>query len=413
MKKLTLASSFVFLLFLASCERAFVQPDLGPKPIQVDTKTAQLIQNNNQFGLELFKEVANNTDTTKNLMISPLSASLALSMTYNGAAGTTKTAFENTFHYDGMTTEEINQSMNDLCNKLTGVDPLVTFKLANSIWYKNTFNVEQNFLNVNKTYYNAEVRALNFSDPNSTNTINNWVNDNTNGKIPTIIDQIDPLTVMYLINATYFKGNWRSKFDPSQTINKPFTLENGTVKEVPTMSQETKMGLLSNDMFTAVELPYGRGNFSMVLILPNTDKTIQDVEDAMNQTNWKTWMENMQDSVSRGIRLPKFTFSYKKILNQGLRNLGLGIAFDKDNADFSKINPNVKPLYITEVKQKDFIKVDEEGTEAAAVTSVSMGATSVGPLPYISFNRPFLFVIKEKFTGTILFIGRVMDPSQN
>lgn len=412
MKKLTLAFSLVFLLFFASCERAFVKPDLKPKPIQVDSKTAQLIQNNNQFGLDLFRQVADKTDSTKNLMISPLSASLALSMTYNGAAGSTKTAFENTFHYNGLTTEEINQSMNDLCNKLTGVDPLVTFKLANSIWYKNTFNVEQNFIDVNKTYYDAEVKALNFSDPNSVNIINNWVSDKTNGKIPTIINQIDPSTVMYLINATYFKGNWRSKFDPNQTTNKPFTLENKTVEYVPTMSQETKVGLLSNDLFTAVELPYGRGNFSMVLILPNIDKTIQDVENAMNQTNWQNWMAQMQDSVSLGIRLPKFTFSYKKVLNQDLSNLGLSIAFDKNNANFSKINPNVK-LYISEVKQKDFIKVDEEGAEAAAATSVSMELTSAAGPFYINFNRPFLFAIKEKYTGTILFIGRVMDPTKN
>lgn len=410
MKKFTIAFTFLFLLFFASCERAFVQPDLKPKPIQVDTKTAQLIQNNNQFGLDLFKEVAQNTDSTQNLMISPLSATLALSMTYNGAAGTTKTAFENTFHYNGLTTEEINQSMYDLCNALTSVDPLVTFNLANSIWYRNTFSVEQNFLNTNEKYYDAEVRPLNFNDPNSINTINNWVNNKTNGKIPSIVDNIDPYDVMFLINATYFKGDWKSKFNTAKTKNEPFTLQNGEVKQVPTMSQTTSMGYLANDLFTAVELPYGRGNFSMILMLPDKGKTVKDVENALNQTNWQQWTNDLNNESEIYINLPKFEFKFEKNLNDMLSGMGLGVAFS-DSANFSKINPT-DSLYISKVKQKTYIKVDEEGTEAAAVTSVTVGTTAVMPTS-VSYNRPFLFAIREKYTNAILFIGRVMDPGQN
>jgi len=412
MKKFTFPILFAFLFLGASCENSFSnQPaPAQPKPIEVSAKTAQLIQNNNQFGLDLFKEIASQEHGDTNVMISPLSATLALAMTYNGAAGTTKTAFENTFHLNGLTASEINQSMYDLCNALTGADPQVTFDLANSIWFKKGFPVEQDFLTTNQKYYDAEVDSLNFSDSNSVNIINNWVNKNTNGKIPSIVNQINPTDVMFLINATYFKGNWTSKFDPAKTKNEAFTLQNGTVKQVPTMSQETEMGYLSNDLFTAVELPYGRGNFSMILFLPNPNKTLADVENAMNQTNWQHWTDSLNNETKMFVYLPKFKFEFSQIMNNDLANLGLGIAFT-DSANFSNINPTA-PLLITQVKQKTYINVDEEGTEAAAATSVTVGLTSVFTNS-VSFNRPFLFAIKEKYTNAILFIGCVMDPSEN
>lgn len=410
MKKLTSTLLIAFLLFNFGCKKPIdSEPLQDPVTLEVSEKTQQLINNSNEFGFDVFKEVLNSSLEDQNVMYSPLSATLALAMTYNGAAGTTKTAFENTLHLTGLTPEEINQSMYDLCDALTGVDSKITLDLANSIWYRNTFSVESDFLDTNKKYYDAEVSDLDFNDPNSVNIVNNWVNDKTNGKIPTIINEINPAEVMYLINATYFKGNWRSKFDPSLTENEPFTLQNGTTIQVPTMKQETKMGALNNDLFTAVELSYGRGNFSMVLMIPQTGKTLSDLENELNQENWQNWMDQMMDSVKLVIHLPKFTFSYEKTLNQELKNLGLGIAFDALNADFSKINPN-DPFWISFVKQKTYVKVDEEGTEAAAVTVVG-GVTSSLPVS-VFFNHPFLFAIREKSTGTILFIGRVMDPSQ-
>ncbi len=398
----------LFIFLSASCQKTKLPAE--PKPIKITAKSQQLIYNNNQFGLELFQTVLNNEDSTKNIMISPLSATLALAMTYNGAAGYTKTAFENTFHLNGLTTEEINQSMLDLCDALISVDKLVDMKIANSIWYRNTFHVENDFLNTNKKYYHAEVKALNFDDPNSKNVINNWVDKQTNHKIPSIVNHLSPDDVMVLINALYFKGGWKSEFKKADTENKPFYLADGSTVQVPTMHQKTEMGYYNSDLFTAVELPYGRGNFSMVLMLPNEGKTVRDLEMAFTRENWQNWMDNLSGPVEMTINLPKFKFDYSRPMNEDLTKLGLGNAFS-DSADFSKINPNI-PLAISRVKQKTFIEVNEEGTTAAAVTSVTVGVTSAGPGEIISFNHPFLFAIREITTGTILFVGRVMDPRQ-
>jgi len=413
MKKLTFHLLLISLILCASCENKFIQPTpvTNPKPIQVDAKTSQLIQNNNQFGLALFKEIASRVQGDTNIMISPLSATLALSMTYNGAAGTTKTAFENTLGFNGLTSSEINQSMDNLSNALTSVDPEVTFNLANSIWYRNTFSVDSNFLNTDEKYYNAEVSALDFNNPGSVDIINQWVNKETNGKIPAIINGISPSEMMILINATYFKGNWSSKFDPSKTENQPFYLQNGDVEQIPTMTQETQMGYLNTGTFSAVDLPYGRGNFSMILILPDKDKSLSDIENEMTGANWQQWTTLLNQKLDLTINLPKFKFSYSKILNNELSDLGLGIAFT-DSADFSNINPAAS-LYISQVLQETYINVDEEGTEAAAATAVVVNGSSGTQPTSISFDRPFFFAIKEKYTNAILFIGCVMDPSQN
>ncbi len=399
----------LFFLFGTSCQKTKLPTE--PKPIEVNAKSQQLIQNNNQFGFELFQTILKNEDSTKNVMISPLSTTLALAMTYNGAAGDTKTAFENTFHFNGLSTSEINQSMLDLCNALVSVDQLVDMKIANSIWYRNTFQVESGFLNTDKKYYHAKIQALNFGDPDSKNIINNWVNEQTNHKIPSIVDHLSPDDVMVLINALYFKGDWKSEFKKSNTEDRPFHLADGTTIQVPTMNQKTEMSFYNGDLFTAVELPYGRGNFSMVLMLPNEGKTIRDLEYVFTQENWQKWMTNFSSPAEMTINLPKFKFSYTRSMNDDLSKLGLAIAFS-DNANFSNINPNI-PLAISRVKQKTFVEVNEEGTTAAAVTSVTIGCTSAGPGEIISFDHPFLFAIRETTTGSILFVGRVMDPSQS
>jgi len=398
----------LFFFFGTSCQKTKLPTE--PKPIEINAKSQLLIQNNNQFGLKLFQTILKNEDSTKNVMVSPLSATLALAMIYNGAAGETKTAFENTFHFNGLSTSEINKSMLDLCDALVSVDQLVDMKIANSIWYRNTFQVESDFLNTDKKYYHAEIQAMNFDDPDSKNIINNWVDEQTNHKIPSIVDQLLPDDVMVLINALYFKGDWKSEFKKSNTQDKPFHLADGTTIQVPTMNQKTEMGFYNDDLFTAVEFSYGRGNFSMVLMLPGKGKTIRDLEYAFTQKNWQKWMANFGSPAEMTINLPKFKFSYVRSMNDDLSKLGLAVAFS-GNADFSKINPNI-PLAISRVKQKTFVEVNEEGTTAAAATSVTVGVTSAGPGEIISFDHPFLFAIRETTTNTILFVGRVMDPRQ-
>ncbi|MBE9511919.1 MAG: serpin family protein, partial [Bacteroidetes bacterium] len=258
----------------------------------------------------------------------------------------------------------------------------------------------------NQNYFYAEVSPLDFNNPEAVNTINNWVADKTNDKITEILDYIPADAVMYLINAIYFKGIWKYEFDESDTEEKPFYLSDGTTKDVPMMVQEASFNYFSNDIMQAVEMPYGAGNYSMVILLPQNNKTPDDIIDQLSNDNWNRWLSEFYEAGKAHIQLPKFKFEYKNKLNDELINMGMGIAFG--NADFSKINPN-RDLFISRVLHKTFIEVNEEGTEAAAVTLVELRETSIAGETFI-VNKPFIFVIKEKYTNSIIFIGKVMEP---
>ncbi|MDP4228561.1 MAG: serpin family protein, partial [Bacteroidota bacterium] len=252
---------------------------------------------------------------------------------------------------------------------------------------------------------------LDFSSPSALTTINGWVADKTKGKIKTIIDQISDETVMYLINAVYFKGSWLRKFDAGKTSNQPFALSDNQSISVPAMVTEGSFDYTSNDLFSSVRMFYGQGNYSMCVLLPNNGKTVDDLINNLTDENWNTWMKSYYSHGDVHILLPKFKFSFEDELKKYLTNLGMGIAFDSDLANFSKIN-NQARLCISRVKHKSYVDVNEEGTEAAAVTSVEIICTSAGPdqTIYFTVNRPFLFVIREEKSNTIIFIGKVMKP---
>ncbi len=396
-----------FLLFSACQENSESLP--GPKPINLDQKSLSLIEADNEFAFEIFKEVLQNEENEKNIMISPLSISLALAMAYNGADGETKEAMENTLHLHGLSTEDINKSYQSLINALLSVDPKVIMEIANSIWYREDFSVKEDFLNINKTYYNAEVAKLNFSDPASIDIINQWVSDKTHDKIDKIVDQISPMDVMFLINAIYFKGTWKYEFDENDTHEASFYDENGnSLSDVQMMMIKGDFNYTSNDLFHAIELPYGQGNYSMIVMLPQSGVSIDSLVNNMNNEKWKTWMEGFYNRPDFGVFLPKFKFEFEKELEEVLTNLGMGVAFS-DFADFTKINSN-GGLFISSVKHKTFIEVNEEGTEAAAVTSVTISYTSIEPANEFRADHPFVFIIKEKFTNAIMFMGKVAEP---
>lgn len=405
--KNTLPLLLLLISFSSSCKKDNPLPD--PTPINLNQKAKQLVVADNRFGLELFKQISDTGTASKNIMISPLSVSMALSMTYNGAKNKTKEAFDNTLHFDGLTLEDINQSSEELIGALLSVDSKVTLDIANSIWYKKGFTVESDFINRNKTFYSAEVQELDFGNPQSVNTINNWVDEKTNDKIKRIIDQLNPEDRMLLINAIYFKGNWRNRFNDSQTEYKPFYLENGQQASVQMMQTTGDYPYFENDMLEALEMPYGRGNFSMVVLLPKEGYKVADILVSLNSETWETWQDEFVGINEVPVSFPRFKFSYEKSLKEVLRVLGLSEAFD-ETADFTGINKD-GGLLISGVKHKTYINVDEEGTEAAAVTIVAVGATSVGPgNPFVA-NHPFVFIIKEKYTHAILFMGVVANPN--
>lgn len=401
----------VLLLIINSISCKNELPEFEFKDIKLNKVGEQLVESDNSFGINLFKLLMDNRNETKNLMISPLSVSLALTMAYNGADAETKTAMENTLQFEGLSTDDININNQHLSETLMSVDDRVDFKIANSIWYRDGFSVLPNFISTNENFYNAEVSALDFSDPGSKDIINNWVADKTNNKISEIVEDIPSDIVMYLINAIYFKGSWKYQFDKSENQMKPFYLFDGTKKNVEMMTQTADLKKMANEDFYLIELAYGQGNFVMDFFLPHDDKNVSDILVNLNAENWNNWMNLLNQPSETTIVLPPFKFEYEQSLNDVLSTMGMGVAFNENEADFSKINAD-NQLFISEVKHKTFIELNEEGTEAAAVTSVSIGLTSVGPGGEIVFDKPFMFAIREVSTGAILFLGIVENPER-
>ncbi len=410
----------LLFLHISSCEkhnttRNHNGGDTSSGTVDLKKCTRQIVTSDNAFGIDLFTrivEAENSEDEKKNIFISPTSVSLALAMTYNGAADSTKTAMAEALKKEGLTTNEINQTYEALIDMLVNADPDVILNIANAIYYKETFSVEQDFINTNQTYYDAEINSLDFTAPGATDVINGWVANNTNDKITKIINQLDPNDIMVLLNAIYFKGTWKYEFEDSLTTDRSFYLAEGNTKNVPMMQMNDTFNYYENDLFQMVELPYGNNDFSMVILLPNENDGIDDVISELSPEHWNAW----PDSLSKrkvDLQLPKFTFKYDIGLNNVLKEMGMRIAFEAEQADFSNINSVVgKNLFISRVKHKTFIEVNEQGTEAAAVTAVVIGITSVNPNGPVTFHadHPFLFAIKEKSTNAIVFMGRLMEP---
>lgn len=363
-----------------------------------------------EFGFNLFDAIWE-TEQNQNIFISPLSVSIALTMTVNGAVGETEQVMIDTLKLQGIDRDSINSTYQQLQQKLITNDPKVTLTIANSLWGHQSIQFMPNFLKKNEYYFNAEISTLDFSDSTTLTTINQWVSDNTNGKIPKILDRIASNEVLFLINAIYFKGAWQNEFDPSQTKDGKFHLLSGDEKNVPMMSRTGDYEVFSGDNFQAINLPYGEGKVSMYVFLPSQKSDLNEFLDGFNTDNWEEWLSAFRIRNVR-LQIPRFKIEYgTKELNDALTVLGMGIAFDADHADFSRmallerIGGN---LYITKVSHKTYIEVNEEGTEAAAATSVGVGVKSLPP-PF-NVDRPFFFVIRDNETKTVVFMGTMTEP---
>ncbi|MBA2670367.1 MAG: serpin family protein, partial [Gemmatimonadetes bacterium] len=340
--------------------------------------------------------------------LSPLSASMALGMTMNGARGDTFDGMRSTLGFAGMGQAEINASYRSLIDLLRGLDRGVDMRIANALWARQGFALRPEFVASSRQFFDAETRELDFSDPATIGIINQWVSQGTNGRIPTILDRIDPDIVLYLMNAIYFKGSWTQQFDPRRTADAPFRRADGTEQRVRMMSVAGATVLAHQDSdVQIVDLPYSRGAFSMTLVLPGHGRSIDSVLAMLDSDRWTDWMGRLNKQ-RLDVSLPRFRLEYEQMLNETLQALGMERAFLPGGADFSGMSPLGHDLFIQEVKQKTFIEVNEEGTEAAAVTSVGIGPTSAPP----SFraDRPFLVVIRERLSGTILFVGTIGAP---
>ncbi len=402
----SLAVLIIALLFY-QCSEQLVSPGSKKPSPDINQQEEKLAVSSRGFGLKLFKEISN-YEGNKNIFISPLSISTALGMTLNGAHGNTYDSIKAVLELNGLTELEINESYKSLTELLTSVDPKVVFNIANSIWYRNSMTFLPAFIETNKAYFNAEVNGLNFNDPSSVDVINSWVNQKTNGKIPEIIKNISPDMVMYLINAIYFKGDWKYQFDINNTEDDIFTAGDGSKVSCKMMEQGNNFSYFSNNLFQAIELPYGDSSFSMIIFLPNSADGIDNILDQLNEVNWNLWRKSF--TIKEGeLWLPKFEINYYLKLNDVLAKIGMGIAFS-DGADFSRILQS-GGLCISEVLHKTYVKVDEEGTEAAAVTSVGVRNEAIGGSSfYMRVDKPFIFVIKDNYSNSILFIGKIINP---
>ena len=411
----TFLSTFCLsLLLFVSCDEMpldiFDNPADTPEVGPVDTN---LITANTAFGFNLFNEIRK-TEQNKNIFISPFSVSVALAMTLNGAANETEQEMMNVLQLQALSSESINAGYGQLQHKLQASDPKVTLTLANSLWARQGIQFRQDFLQRNIQFFGAEISTLDFDDPSASETINQWVNTNTNGKIQKIVsDNIDPTTILFLINAIYFKGTWQREFDSSKTEDGPFYLTNGDEKQVPMMKQQRQHPYYRGANFQAISLAYGDGQISMYIFLPNPESNLNIFLANLNAEGWENWMSQFhKQDVS--LVMPKFKLEYEKTLNDTLNMLGMGSALQPELANFSRMAPLEVAgvnLYIDKVVHKAFVEVNEEGTVAAAATSVGVGVTSLPPPPIpFTVDRPFFFAIRDNETKTVLFMGTVVEP---
>lgn len=411
----TLLITFLLSLTLLKCQSAVTDPGddskKGQFPRDLTSAEKDLVKADQQFSYNIFKQTVSYDQESENVFISPLSISMALAMTLNGSEGQTFDDMRKTLALEDMELDAINHSFQSLMDLLISLDPDVQLKIANSLWYREDFAVNSEFQQRLRDFFNAEIEGLDFSDPASIDIINNWVKDNTEELIDKIIDEIPGNAVMYLINALYFKGEWLYQFDPDDTAPASFYKEDGKTIEVDMMNREGRFATYFSEEVQMIELPYGDSLFTMTVLMPADDQTPIDhfVKEALTAQNLREWRSNLsvgyQETV---VRMPTFELEYELTYNEILKSMGMASAFTAGKADFSGlVEGGTADLWIDEVKHKTFVRVDEKGTEAAAVTSVSV-VESLPPSMIV--NRPFVFIIYERESGINLFMGKVENP---
>jgi serpin B len=330
---------------------------------------------------------------------------MALGMALNGANGETFAAMQNTLRLTGMTEEEINQGYRDLIALLGALDNRTEMRIANSMWAHEALRLEPAFIESGRTFFDAEVETIDFGSPTAVSRINEWVSGKTNARIPKLLDEISVEEILFLVNAIYFKGKWREAFDSKDTQAGPFQGADGRSRSAALMTQTDTLRYDETTDYQAVDLLYGNGSFAMTLLLPKADRTPGDLLAGLNPEAWRGIAGRFQDQ-NVHLTMPRFRMEYSRRLNDDLTALGMGIAFDTDRADLYRI-ADVRPerLYLTRVDQKTFVEVNEEGTEAAAATAVGIGVTSVPETVEMRVDRPFVFAIRERLSGTVLFLG--------
>lgn len=402
-------------VLLAACSFG---TDPGPKPPEqltalprvLTTDELRVSQAANHFAFTLFRRLSE-AQPDENVFVSPLSVGFSLGMTMNGANGTTLDEMRQTLGFGTAELAQINAGYKGLMALESGLDPSTTFTIANSVWYRTTLPVHQSFIDAVRQTFDAEVKASPF-DASTITQVNDWVSANTNGKIPTILDSIDSSHVMFLVNAIYFKGSWRDRFDVANTRDGTFRALDGTEQTVKMMRRAQGEGKIRHRSTPAGELgemSYGNGAFVMTVLVPSPASNVNVAAASLDTATWRSMVDGMQE-IQGDVVFPKLRLEYERELRDDLKALGMVTPFIPDGADFTGMSELGRQMYIAFVKHKTFVQVDEEGTEAAAVTNTGMGITSLPP--GLRADRPFLFVIRERFSGTVLFMGKIVRVPQ-
>jgi serpin B len=390
---------------------------VGPKipdpitslPRALTAAEEMVIAQANSFGFRLLQEVdARRSPGEANVILSPLSASMALGMALEGAEGETFDELRDALGFQGLSREEINDSYEGLLDLLPELDPDVELGIANSAWIRQGFPFLSSFFDAISTHFDAVAQELAFDNPGTKDVINQWVEEKTEGRIKEIVEQIGPLDVLFLINTVYFNGNWTTQFKKAETRPAPFRLEGGSVVDVDMMNGDiphTGFTWLEGGRVVA-ELPYGGQAFGLVVVLPGDGETVDDLLTTLDSGTWDSWMDALHTQEVM-VRMPKFELEWDGWLTEPVEALGVVHAFDPILSDFSRLTPR-EDVYISRIRQKTYMRVDEKGTEAAAATSVGFGATSAPAGLHV--DRPYLLAIRERLSGTVLFLGAIRDP---
>lgn len=408
--------SFMFIavvIFLSACGKG---ENLSEKPLLSDVKEKdyeEIIQPNNALGFELFAEAERDVDD--NLFISPTSLFMALSMVYNGATEETKEEMAQALQMDDVEAEALNKANASLMYLLQKDSESIQLAIANSIWLNEEFHFQEDFKKNAQRYFDAEIEEIDIHNNDSVKRINDWVAQATNDKITKMVESpLDPNLVTYLLNAIYFKGDWLYEFDEELTKKEDFYLKDGTKAEVSMMSLTEELRYMENDLFQAVQLPYDGETMHMTILLPTEKVEMATFHQNFTVNNWTNWQREFVE-VEGTVMLPKFKISYETELNGILQQLGMERAFRKD-AEFNQLIDEENPVWVSSVKQKTYLEVDEKGTEAAAVTGIDM-VTESAPTPtdrtfLMEVNRPFTLLITDEETEAILFLGEIGQPME-
>lgn len=373
------------------------------RSVKLTKEQKAFIQQNNDFSFKLYRAFCE-AAPSQNDLLSPISITYILGMLNDGAQGVTAREISDALGFGDNAAVVINEYCRALIEQAPAADPSVTLQLANIVAADNGIRMEDSFVQDMHDYYDAEVVSLCFSDSSGSDYLNEWCKKNSGGMIPKIADEIDPTTVMALLNAVYFKATWTEKFDVVNTHNDTFYKENDETVSLPMMWRKAQALYGSNDVYSQLCLPFGSGSaWEMYILLPNKDKTVNDVIKSISNNTW--WCST--DSYLVDIMIPRFSTVSDLELNEAISKIGVPSIFDPKKADLSGISKNGH-LFVNKIKQKATIEVDEQGTKTTAVSVADLALTSTGKSTReIEFhcNRPFVYLIRESSSGAIFFIG--------